>query len=340
MQDKIVHTIEINGVTVKIFEEKSFYRSYYTENPEHSLFIESTNSGFCTILERIYNSRSLMIKLNPDEIQDAFIKNPLKLDEIELKKYYLQNICIENPPSKLKYNVDITEVIPTYHNFKMLKLFDLADWSKHDDKAKMKIIRDVSKLVYRKTARAEVLSSFDCIGKITDPKVGMELAKLLKSAGLIELYAKALSKFGTNDVLGKIIETGDIKAIYKVYILQPVNIKKAYHPDMIKILPKIISLVDLNFIKELETLDEVKWNLFGTEYAPSINLKNSKIDVMVYLIDKLEVALKGKLSPLAEVENKRELLDIQIQVLAKEKEYEKKVLLIENMHELVKKIRR
>lgn len=325
MLDKIVHTIEINGVTVKIFEEKSFYKSYYTENPEHSLFIESTNSGFCTILERNYNSRSLMNKLNSDEIQDAFIKNPLKLDEIELKKYYLRNIYTEYTPSKLKYHFYITEIIP--YNKKIIKMYDLVDWSNVScDKERMKIIRDTSNLEYRKAAKAEILSKFDCIGKITDPKIGMELAKLLKTVGLNELYAKALVKYGANDVLGKIIETGDVKIIYKVYSTQPVNIKKAYHPELIKILPKMISLVDLNFIKEFETIDEVKWNLFGTEYAPSINLKNAQIEVMTYLIDKVEV------------ENKRELLDTQIQVLSKEKDFEKKVLLIEKIYELMQKL--
>lgn len=329
MQDKKVHTIDINGVTVKIFEEsnKYFYKSYYTENPEHSLFIESTNSGFCTILERNYNSRPLMIKLNPDEIQDAFIKNPLKLDEIELKKYYLRNIYTEYTPSKLKYHFDITEIIPYNKIYKIIKMYDLVDWSNvGSDKERMKIIRDTSNLGYRKAGKAEVLSSFDCIGKITDPKVGMELAKLLKTVGLNELYVKALVKYGANDILGKIIETGDVKTIYKVYLTQPMNIKKAYHPEIIKMFPRMIQYADIDFIKDFESVDEVKWNLFGTEYAPSINLKNAKIDVMIYLIDKLEV------------EDKKILLDSQIQLLSKEKEYEKKILLIEKIYELTKRL--
>lgn len=333
MSDKLVKILHVNGVEVKILKNQLGH--FYTEVPEHAIFLsikfpykeDRSKPEFDTIfnISSYYNSFRFGYLPSSDEIQDIFIKNPLNFDEKALKNYYLKNYIIQNPPSKLKYIVDITELID--FNERMVKIFDMADWSKHDDSSRMKIIRKISNLYNRKSARAELLRSFDCVGKISDPKIGIELSKLLKSVGNYELYAKALSKFGVNDVLGKIIETGNSEVFYKVYKSETQKMKKAYHPEMIKTLPKIIHLVDLDFIKEFEELDEVKWNLFGTEYAPSIKLKGASLDVVNYLINKIEV------------ENKTELLDYQIQILSKEKDFEKKVLQIKNMYELIKNMK-
>lgn len=336
MPDKLIETLKINDIEVKIFQDK--YGNFYTENPEHILFIthyfkyHSYNPSiyFNPISEEKYQNKIYSFhNFTNDEIQDIYLKNPLNFPDKIVKDFYLTHIFPYQLPSKLKFDYPITNFTNfTTREINKMKLLDLLNWDPYTDEARLKYIQDVVKTFHRKSEKAEVLSSFDCIGKISNNKEGLKLAKMLNSAGCKELYAKALIKYAGNapDTFEKILKDCDPKTIYNVYSNLSTNFKKAYHPDVVKVLPKMIPYLTVDFIKEFVSIEPIEWNLFGTEYAPEINLKNASIDVAIYLIDKIKV------------ENKNDLLETQILILNKLKDFNEKVKHIEKMNELAKKL--
>jgi hypothetical protein len=330
MPDKLIETLKINEIEVKIFEDK--HGNFYTENPEHILFVTCQIKYYPNRMIHFYPisdnySRITNYNFSSDEIQDIYLKNPLNFPEKVIKDYYLKSIFPYQPPSKLKFDYPITNF--TTREINKMKLLDLLNWDPYTDEARLKCIQDVVKMFHRKSEKAEVLSSFDCIGKISNNKEGLKLAKMLNSAGCKELYAKALMKYASNapDTFEKILKDCDPNTIYNVYSNLAQNLKKAYHPDVVKVFPKMIQYVTVDFIKDFESIDSVEWNLFGTEYAPDINLKNASIDVAIYLMDNIKI------------KNKNELLDTQILILNKIKDFNEKVKHIEKMNELIKKLK-
>jgi len=318
--------VYINDIEIELFKDK--YGYYYTNPQEYVVFITysylNRTINFYSISECSNQNGIIPNTFTNDEIQDIYIKNPLNLPEKVVKDYYLNYIFPNKPPSKLKFDYPIQDFRVLNDTSKLL-LLDLLNWDSCNDQERLKIIQDILRMCYRKSHKAEVLRSFDCIGKISNNKEGLKLAKMLNSAGCDELYAKALLKYAETspDTFEKILRDCSPKIINEVYPKMKDNIKKAYHSDIIKILPRMIQYISIEFIKGLEP---VEWNLFGTEYASEINLKNASIDVIIYLIDKIEV------------KNKDELLDIQIKNLNKMSDINDKIKQIEKMGELVKKL--
>jgi hypothetical protein len=319
--------VDINDIEIEVFKDIHGY--YYTNPPEYVVFITYKYSNqtmyFYPISDDSYNGILLNTFTN-DEIQDIYIKNPLNLPEKVIKDYYLKCIFPFKPPSKLKFDYSIQDF--NIRKISKIELLDLLNWNSCDDQERFKIIQDILRMYFRKSDKAEVLRRFDCIGKISNNKVGLKLAKLLNSTGCDELYAKALLKYADTslDTFEKILRDCSPKIIHEVYPKMKDNIKKTYHSDIIKILPKMIQYVSIEFIKELDTIKPVEWNLFGTEYTSEINLKNASIDVIIYLIDKISV------------KNKNELVNNQIKLLNKMNDINDKIKQIEKMGELVKKL--
>lgn len=337
MTDKLIDTLTINDIEIKVYEDR--YGYFYTTPSESILFLTSKiKYDYPKRVIYIYpitddpNQGNLLPnKFENDEIQDIYIKNPLNLSEKLVKDYYLKYIFPDKPPNKLKFDYPIQEYSKIiYGNYNQIRLLDHINWNScNDDSERLKYIQDITKSFYRKTAKAEAFRSFDCIGKISKSSVkeGLKLAKMLNTAGCDELYAKALLKYAetTPDTFEKILRDCSPKTICEVYPKIKDNIKKAFHSETLKLLPRMIIYVNTDFIKELESIDTVEWNLFGTEFAPDINLKYASIDVIIYLIDKIKV------------KNENEILNVQITNLNKMSDFTKKVEQIEKMAELVKK---
>lgn len=336
MSDKLIDTININDIEIKVYQDRYGY-FYTTPQEEVILFLTYKEKyeypkrviNIYPISDEPYQNTPPPNKFENDEIQDIYIKNPLNLPENLVKEYYLKYIFPDKPPSKLKFDYPIQEFSKIIHgNYNKIKLLDLINWDSCNDQERLKYIQDITKSFYRKTTKAEAFRSFDCIGKISCNKEGLKLAKMLNSAGCDELYAKALLKYAETapDTFEKILRDCSPKTICEIYPKIKDNVKKAYHSETVKILPRMIIYVDTKFIKELEAIEQIEWNLFGTEYASDINLKYASIDVILYLIDKIKV------------KNKNEILNFQITNLNKISDFDKKMEQIEKMAELVKKI--
>jgi len=338
MTDKLIDTLTINDIEIKVYEDR--YGYFYTTPSESILFLTSKIKYdypkrviyIYPISDEPNQGNILPNKFENDDIQNIYIKNPLNLPEKIVKDYYLKYIFPDKPPSKLIFDYSIQDFSKSIHGSYLGKtqLLDLINWDSCDDSERLKYIQDISKSYYRKTIKADALRSFDCLGKISCNKEGLKLAKMLNSAGCDELYAKALLKYaGTApDTFEKILKDCSPKTIYEIYPKLKDNIKKAYHSDIVKILPRMIIYVNTDFIKDLESIDTVEWNLFGTEFASDINLKYASIDVILYLIDKIKV------------KNKNEILNFQITNLNKLSDFNKKIEQIEKMNELVNKFKK